>query len=94
MDMIEKIEGSGDEEDTTVLDKVNPIKAREKYRQERLAKIKEMRDNEVLVAGGTTLEELKNKPSNKEIKLRPLVQKSEELKAEAASGVAEKGGYM
>ena len=74
MDKIEKMEGLGDGEgeDSGVLDKMNPLKAREKYRQERINKIKEMRSNNEMMSG-TTYEELKSKPSYKEVKMRPLV---------------------
>ena len=50
----------------------NPMKSRDAYKKERLEKVKNMRSTPDQTAA-PTMEELKSKPSIREIKMRPLV---------------------
>ena len=50
----------------------NPLKTREKYKEDRLKKVKEMRYKEGQTVA-PSVEELKSKPSLKEIREKPLV---------------------
>ena len=71
--------GEDDEaaDDGSIVDKINPMASREKYREDRLNRIKKSREEERQVA--PTREELSSQPSLREIRERPLVKRDDKL---------------
>ena len=74
-DQFKKMDEIEGEEDG---DTINPLKSREKYKEERLQKIKDLRYQEGQTTA-PTMEELKSKPSLNDIRTRPLIKRDENL---------------
>ena len=74
-----KIENiSGDEEEEEEKKASGLLKSREQYKKDRLKKIKDMRYQENQTVA-PTMEELKSKPSKKDIVMTPLVKRDDML---------------
>ena len=83
--MVEKKQGEieTDEDEAGVIQQLNPLNSRKAYKEQRLKKIKEAREKAIdEQPAALTVEELNSKPTKKEIKMRPLVQRDEKVQLE------------